>query len=167
MSEILDSIRRAVTRADSGLTPVRVKTLETQTRESLSRERLLAILSSYIGGFALLLACIGLYGLMNYAVTQRTAEIGMRLALGATPAAIRGLITREGIATALVGLVIGLVVSSLFVGIVRTQLFDVQPLDPSTFISAGLLLLAVAWVAAYLPGIRASRTEPLNALRHE
>jgi ABC-type antimicrobial peptide transport system permease subunit len=79
-----------------------------QTEESLSRERLLAMIASYIGGFALALTCIGLYGLMSYGVTQRTPEMGLRMALGARPSAVRWLVVREGTATVLVGVGVGL-----------------------------------------------------------
>jgi predicted lysophospholipase L1 biosynthesis ABC-type transport system permease subunit len=150
-SGILDSIRRAVARTDPGLTIFRVKTLEGQTRESLSRERLLAMLSSYIGAFAVLLACIGLYGLMSYGVTQRTAEIGLRMAVGAQPAAVRWLIIRDAAATVLSGAALGVVGSLWAVRLVETQLFDVQPHDPTVFVSASSVLVIVAFAAAYLP----------------
>ena len=166
-SDVVQSIRAAVSRANSGLTMFDVKTLEAQTRDSLSRERLLAMLSSYVGGFALLLACIGLYGLLNYAVTRRTAEIGLRMAIGAPPSTVRWLLLRDAVATVLAGAVLGLVGSFALVRLVQTQLFGVRPHDPATFVGATLLLLAVAFVAAYLPAYRASRIDPVTALRYE
>ena len=166
-SSVLESIRRAVARVDSGLEMFRVKTLEAQTRESLSRERLLALLTTYFGGFAVLLACIGLYGLMSYGVVQRTAEIGVRMALGAQPGAVRWLIVREAAATVSAGAVVGLLGASAAVGLVKTQLFGIEPHDPLALAGATALLIAMAFVAAYLPARHASRIDPIRALRHE
>jgi predicted permease len=166
-SDVLESIRRAVSRVDSGLEMFGVRTLEAQTQDSLSRERLLALLTTYFGGFAVLLACIGLYGLMSYAVTQRTAEIGVRMALGAQPAAVSWLIVREAAVTVAVGAVAGLSGAFSVVGLVKSQLFGIEPHDPLALGGATALLLAMAFVAAYLPARHASRIDPLTALRHE
>jgi predicted permease len=165
--DVIGAARQAVTRVDAGLSPFRIRTLEAQTEESLSRERLLAMLTSYVGVFALLLSCIGLYGLMSYAVTRRTPELGIRLALGATPAAVRWLVVREGTATVLAGLVVGLAGCAGVVRLIRSLLFDVRAGDPVTLAGATFLLLAMAFAAAYLPALRASRIDPLRALRHE
>jgi predicted permease len=164
---IVQLAREAVLRTDPGLTMFRVKTLESQTEESLSRERLLAMLTSYFGGFAVLLACIGLYGLMSYGVTQRTAEVGLRMALGAQPRAVRRLILRDAAATVIVGAVSGLAGALAAAQLVKAQLFGVEPHDPAALTLATVLLLAMAFAAAYLPARRASRIDPLAALRHE
>ena len=105
-------------------------TLERQTEDLFARERLLALLSSYFGGFAVLLACIGLYGLMSYGVTQRTAEMGLRMALGAQPSAVRWLVVRESAWTVIAGAASGCPVCSAVVRLVQSQLFGVQPDDP-------------------------------------
>jgi predicted permease len=157
----------AVSRTDAGLTVFKLKTLQVQTEESLSRERLLAMITSYVGGFALLLTCIGLYGLMSYGVTQRTPEMGLRMALGARPSAVRWLVVREGAATVLAGIGAGLILAFASFGLVRSQLFGVEPYDPLTLAAATLVLLTVAFGAAYLPAARASRIDPTTALRHE
>jgi ABC-type antimicrobial peptide transport system permease subunit len=166
-SEIVQSSRAAVSRANPNLTMFRVTTLEAQTRDSLSRERLLAMLSTYVGGFAVLLACIGLYGLLSYGVTRRTAEIGLRMAIGAQPSTVRWLLLRDAAATVLTRAVVGLVGSFVAVRLVETQLFGVRPHDPTTLVGATLLLLTVAFAAAYVPAHRASRIDPVTALRHE
>jgi predicted permease len=166
-SEVLQSVRDVVGRVDSGLTVFRARTLEEQTEDSFSRERLLAMLASYFGGFAVLLACIGLYGLLSYAVTQRTAEMGLRLALGAPPSSVRWLIVRDSTGTVLAGAAVGLAGAFAAVRLVQTQLFGVGPYDPATITSAVALLLTMAFAAAYLPARRASRIDPLTALRHE
>jgi predicted permease len=164
---LTQAIRTAVTRVDQGLTPFRVTTLERQTEDSFARERLLALLTSYFGGFAVLLACIGLYGLISYGVTQRTAEMGLRMALGAQPSAVRWLVVRESAWTVIGGAAIGLAGVIGVVRLVQSQLFGVQPNDPAALAGATALLLTMAFAAAYLPARRASRIDPLTALRHE
>jgi predicted permease len=167
VGDIVRRIRDAVSRTDPGLSVFKLKTLQVQTEESLSRERLLAMITSYVGGFALALTCIGLYGLMSYGVTQRTPEMGLRMALGARPSAVRWLVVREGTATVLVGVGVGMGLAFASSRLVRSQLFGVEPHDPLTLIAATLLLLIVAFGAAYLPAARASRIDPTTALRHE
>jgi macrolide transport system ATP-binding/permease protein len=167
VGDIVPRIRDAVSRTDPGLSIFKLKTLQVQTEESLSRERLLAMITSYVGGFALLLTCIGLYGLMSYGVTQRTPEMGLRMALGARPSAVRWLVVREGTATVLAGVAGGLILAFASFRMFRSQLFGVEPYDPLTLAAATLLLLTVAFGAAYLPAARASRIDPTNALRHE
>jgi ABC-type antimicrobial peptide transport system permease subunit len=145
----------------------RVKTLERQTEESFARERLLAWLTTYFGGFAVLLACIGLYGLMSYGVTQRTAEMGLRMALGAQPAAVRWLVVRESAWPVIAGAAVGICGVFATVRMVQSQLFRVEPYDPVALAGATALLLMLAFAAAYLPARRASRIDPLTALRQE
>jgi predicted permease len=165
--EILQSAREAVARADAGLTVFRVNTLQRQTEESFARERLLAYLATYFGAFAVLLACIGLYGLLSYGVTQRTAEMGLRMALGAEPSAVRWLVVRESAWTVLVGVIAGLLASLAAARTLQSQLFGVLPHDRVALAAATVLLLATTFAAAYLPARRASRVDPLTALRHE
>ncbi|MGH9159411.1 MAG: ABC transporter permease, partial [Vicinamibacteraceae bacterium] len=164
---LLASIREAVAQTDAGLTPFNVKTLEVQTQESLSRERLLAMLTSFVGGFALFLASIGIYGLMSSSVTQRTPELGVRMALGATPAAVQRLIISHCTAMVLVGALLGVAGSLVLGRLVQSQLYGLEPYDATTFTWAAGLLLVVAFGAAYLPASRASRIDPLQALRHD
>jgi predicted permease len=164
---LTQAIRAAVTRVDQAVTPFRVTTLERQTEDSFARERLLAWLTSYFGGFAVLLACIGLYGLMSYGVTRRTAEMGLRMALGAQPSAVRWLVVRESVWTVLTGIAIGMGGVFGAVRLVQSQLFGVQPYDPAALGGATCLLLVMAFAAAYIPARRASRIDPLTALRHE
>ena len=164
---LTQAMSTAVTRIDRGLTPFRVTTLEQQTEDSFARERLLALLTSYFGSFAVLLACIGLYGLMSYGVTQRTAEMGLRMALGAQPSAVRRLVVRESAWTVMAGAAVGLGGAFAAVRLVQNQLFGVEPYDPAALAGATALVLTMAFAAAYLPARRASRIDPLTALRHE
>jgi predicted permease len=166
-SDALQSIREAVSRTDPGLTMFRVTTLEAQTRDSLSRERLLATLTSCVGAFAALLAGIGLYGLMAYGVTQRTAEIGLRMAMGAQPAAVRWLIIRDAAAMVLAGAAVGLLGALAMARLVEAQLFGIAPHDPLALAGATLVLLVAASLAAFLPARRAARIDPMAALRCE
>ena len=164
---LTQAIRTAVSRVDPGLTPFRVTTLERQTEDSFARERLLALLTSYFGGFAVWLACIGLYGLLSYGVTRRAAELGLRMALGAQPSTVRWLVVKESAWTVIAGIAAGLGATLWVTRLIRAQLFGVQPYDPLALAAATALLLAMAVTAAYLPARRASRLDPLTALRHE
>ena len=167
MAGILTSVRDSVARVDPALTLFRVRTLERQTEDSFARERLLAVLTSSFGGFAMLLACIGLYGLMSYSITLRTPEIGLRMALGASPASVGWLAVRESTWTVLAGASAGTAAAYAVVQIIGSQLFGVQPHDPAVFAGATVLLLIMAVSAAFFPARRASRIDPLVALRHE
>jgi predicted permease len=160
-------IRTALARVDGSLIPFDMKTLERQTQESFARERLLAMLAGYFGLFAVLLACVGLYGLLSYTVTLRTPEMGLRMALGASPSGIRALIVRDSAWTVAIGTAAGLGAAALVGGLLRSQLFGVEPRDPVSLGGAALLLVVLALAAAYLPARRASRIDPLTALRHE
>ncbi|HSE32532.1 MAG TPA: FtsX-like permease family protein, partial [Pyrinomonadaceae bacterium] len=129
--------------------------------------KLIARLASFFGLLALLLACIGLYGLMSYAVARRTNEIGIRIALGARSANVLWLIMRESLTLVVVGIVLGLVASLLTTKTAKTLLFGLEPNDPLTIAAAALLLLTVAVFAGYLPARRAARVDPMTALREE
>ena len=163
----LHAIRTVVTAVDPALPVFRLNTLEGYTRESLSQERLMAATSSYVGMFALLLASIGLYGLISYTVTERRPEIGLRMALGSSPQRIQALVVRDGAGMVLAGLVVGLLSAWWLVRFARDQIVDLQPLDPLSFALATAVLLIVAAGAAWLPALRASRIDPITALRHE
>jgi ABC-type antimicrobial peptide transport system permease subunit len=116
---------------------------------------------------ALLLAAIGVYGVISYSVAQRTQEIGVRMALGADASAVLRLILGGGLRLTLIGVAIGAIVAALCAPLVRALLFGVQPLDAPTFVGAALVLLAVAVLASYIPARRASRVDPQTALRSE
>jgi predicted permease len=167
IADVIARTREAVARVDPALTLFRIRTLERQTEDSFARERLLALLASYFGGFAVLLACVGLYGLMSYAVTQRTPEIGLRMALGASPRAVSWLAVRESVWTVVLGVLAGTASAYGIVRIVESQLFGIRPHDPLVFAAAVALMLAMAVAAAFFPARRASRIDPLVALRHE
>jgi predicted permease len=166
-ADALAAMRAGIAAADPGLTPFRIKTLETQTEESLSRETVLAMLTTYGGAFAVLLACVGLYGLMMYSVAQRTGELGLRMALGAQPRNVRWMVLRENAATVLIGLAAGVAGSLAATRLVQSQLYGVLPNDATTFAVSVATMLVMALAAAYVPAFRASRIDPIRALRHE
>ena len=164
---VFRDIRETVARVDPALTLFNLNTLEHYTRESLSAERLMAATSTYVGGFALLLAAIGLYGLMTYAVAERTPEIGLRMALGSSPKRVRAMVLRSSAGTVLAGVIVGFGAALWLVDYAREQVVDLQPMDPLSFAAAATILLAVAGTAAWVPAMRASRIDPITALRHE
>jgi putative ABC transport system permease protein len=118
-------------------------------------------------GLALLLASIGIYGVMSYSVSQYTHEIGIRMALGASAVNVLRLIVREGLTLVLIGLAVGASGALALTRVMSSLLFDVKPADPATFASVSLLLAAVAFAASYIPARRATRVDPMIALRYE
>jgi ABC-type antimicrobial peptide transport system permease subunit len=133
----------------------------------LFQERLIARLSSLFGLLALLLACIGLYGLLAYEVTRGTREIGIRVALGAPSGEVLGRVVRHGVTLAIAGAAIGISASLAVTRFLGSMLYNVKPGDPVTLIGVAVLLLLVALAACYIPARRATRVDPLVALRHE
>ena len=160
----------AIQEAISGLNkdiPLEFHTLAEQVDDSLVQERLLATLSIFFGGLALLLAMIGLYGALSYLVTLRRAEFGIRLALGALPGSILSLVMRDVAVVVTGGLAGGALLSFLAVRLLQKLLFGLSPHDPLTIGTAIGLLAAVALLAGYLPARRAMRVDPMVALRYE
>src|SRR5262249_37417488 len=135
--------------------------------ESLVQERFIAQIASAFSLFALLLACVGLYGVMSHAVTRRTNEIGIRMALGACAPDVVRLVMKETVLLIMAGMVIGLIAAVATTRLISSLLFGITPNDPLTIAAAMLLMIAVATLAGYLPARRASRVDPLIALRYE
>jgi ABC-type antimicrobial peptide transport system permease subunit len=146
---------------------VNVKTQEQHIDQLLFQERLVARLSSFFGLAALLLASIGLYGLLAHEVTRGTREIGIRVALGAPAGQVLRRVVRHGVALAAVGVALGIAGSFAVTRLLGSMLYDVKPGDPVTLVVVSILLMLVALVACYIPARRAIRVDPLVALRHE
>jgi putative ABC transport system permease protein len=163
----VEDTRLAVLSADPGVSIFRVKTLRAQAEDSLVRERLLATVSGSFGGLALLLAMLGLYGLMSYAVAQRTAEMGIRMALGARRERIVWMTLRETLWLAGAGIALGVPMALWLSRYAKALLFGVAAVDPVTLAGAVGALAATAALAGYLPARRASRVDPMVALRYE
>ena len=151
----------------TGLPVSDVRTMDEIVTLSTSRQRFNMLLMAVFGGSALLLAAIGIYGLMAYSVAQRTQEIGIRLALGAGAAAVKHMVVMQGMRLALVGVVIGLASAYGLTRFIASFLFGVKALDPAVFAAIPLLLTAVALLAVWIPARRASRVDPVIALRSQ
>lgn len=164
---VADAVRRVVKATDSRIPVYGVKTLDEQVNQSLIQERLVAWLSSLFGLLALLLAAVGLYGLMTYAVNRRTGEIGIRMALGAARRQIAGMILRETLQLVLIGLAIGIPAAIAAARLIESELYGLKSDDPMTLLVAISIMTTIAVLAAYLPARRASRVEPMVALRME
>ena len=144
-----------------------LKTMDDLVDESLAQERFVAQVSSFFSLFGLLLASIGLYGIMSYEVTRRSREIGIRMALGAPSGRVLALVMKETMQLVATGVAVGLVSAVAAKSLISSFLFGLTPNDPVTITAAVLVLLVVAAAAGCLPARRAARVEPLVALRHE
>src|SRR6185369_10879200 len=164
--EITASVNRALNEVSPSLDTT-YQWFRTMVQDSMLRDRLMAMLSGFFGVLALVLATIGLYGILSYAVASRTNEIGIRMALGANTREVVKLILREALTLVAIGIVAGLPAVFVVARFAETLLFDLSATDPVSLVLAGALMLAVAIVAAYLPARRALRIDPLVALRYE
>jgi ABC-type antimicrobial peptide transport system permease subunit len=166
-SNAAPSVRSAIAQVDDKLPIGDVTSLSKQVADSLQQERLIAQLVTFFGLLALLLACVGLYGIMTHAVVRRTNEIGIRMALGAAPGDILWMVLRETLALVLIGIAIGVPVAVAGARLISSQLFGLKAADPLTLLIATALLTGVAALAGYLPARRASLVDPMVALRCE
>ncbi len=160
-------LRSELVAVDRGLPILEVSSMREQVDESIAGERLIAKLSSAFSILALLLACIGLYGVMAYATTRRTGEIGIRMALGARPGDVLWLVLRETLVLLAAAIAVALPAALAAGRLISSQLYAVSPSDPSTIVLATLVLCAVALAAGYLPARGAARVDPMVALRYE
>jgi putative ABC transport system permease protein len=164
---LVPSLRRAIHAVDADVVVNDEKTLEQAMAESMALPRVRVTLLGIFAAAALLLAAIGIYGVMSYTVAQRTHEIGLRVALGAQPSDVLRLMAGQGTTLALSGIGLGLAGAIALTRLMQRMLFGVTPTDPATFCAVPLVLLAVALVAGLLPARRAARIDPTVALRHE
>jgi putative ABC transport system permease protein len=151
----------------SGLPVARIRSMDQIVAESTARSRFDTWLMTLFGGCALLLSAIGVYGLMAYSVQQRTAEIGIRMAVGADANRVRNMVLRQGMVVAISGIAVGVVTALWFARLLSGLLFGVAPRDPIIFTTVTLLIAGVAFLAAWLPAQRATRLDPVTALRQE
>lgn len=164
---LASALRAAVHRADPDLPVFDMKTIDQQVNENVFAERLVALLSTFFGGLATLLAAIGLYGVMAYTVSRRTREIGLRMALGAARREVLRMVMSEAGLLALLGVAIALPAAYALSRLIQTQLYNVKGNDPVIFGIASVVIGAVAGVAGLIPAIRATRIDPMTALRNE
>jgi len=164
---IVPSLRAAVQKIDKDLPLIDIRTQQQQIDSTMQQERIFASLTVGFGVLALALACIGIYGIMTYTVTQRTNEIGIRLALGAQRGRVRVMVLRESTWLTVFGIGAGLAATLALSRLVKSMLYGLSPTDPISLTAAACLLLTVALFASWIPAARASRIEPMEALRHE
>ena len=169
-ASLVGSIRQAVGEVDNNLPLSNVKTQIAQADETLVMERLFAKLLSFFGVLAQQLASFGLYGVLAYSVSQRTHEIGIRMALGADRGKVLKMILRQGMTLTLIGIALGLggaYVLTKYLQSLTSMLFGVKPTDPLTYAVTAALLIAVSLIACFVPARRATKVDPMVALRYE
>jgi putative ABC transport system permease protein len=164
---IATAVRQAVWAVDKDQPVSNVRTMDQVFAAAISQERFQALMLGLFAALALVLACVGLYGVISYSVVQRTHEIGVRMALGAQPVDVLRLVIRQGMFLTFAGLVVGIIAGTLVTRVLSDMLFGVTPRDPLTFAGVPLLLMVVALIACYVPARRATRIDPLEALRYE
>jgi len=166
-TKITEEVRRALAEIDGNLPILNARTIGEQVDRFLDHEQLISQLSGFFALLALVLACIGLYGVMSYNVVRRTSEIGIRMALGAQPGGVLWLVLKECLLLLAIGVAVGIPVTFAAGRLVRSQLFGLSPSDPFTVAVAVLSIGVVTLLAAYLPARRAARVDPVVALRFE
>jgi putative ABC transport system permease protein len=160
-------IRSIVRQLDPALVVAGIKSMETVVADSVAERRLTMLLLSAFAGAALLLAAVGIYGVIAYAVTQRTQEIGIRMALGAQQADVLRMVVKQGALLVSIGIAAGAIGAFAVTRLMTSMLYEVAPSDPLTFGAVSAVLGLIALVASYIPGRRATRVDPVIALRAE
>jgi putative ABC transport system permease protein len=163
----VNAIRREVRALDRGIPVYEVQPLEARLSQSIANQRLMAFLLTLFAGLAVLLAAIGLYGVMSYSVVQRTHEFGIRVALGAGRGEVVAMVLRQGLLLALVGLALGLLGALGLTRLMASQVYGLRASGPLIFLAAPIMLVLVALIASYLPARRTTRVDPVIALRYE
>jgi predicted permease len=166
-ASVMEAVRREISSVDKTLTILKMNTMDDLVDVSLSRDRLIARLATFFGALALVLASIGLYGVMSYAVARRTNEIGVRMALGAARGTVVWLVIRETLILVAAGVAFGLPASLAAGRLISSRLYGLSATDPLTIAVAALVLLVVAILAGFVPARRASRVDPVVALKYE
>jgi predicted permease len=163
----LNEVRRAVWSVNPDLPIANVRTMKEVYDGSMARTAFTLVMLSLAAGMALLLGIVGIYGVVSYTVSQRTREIGIRIALGAPQQSVRRMFVREGLLLTAIGVGCGLAAAAGLTGLMKSLLFEVSPLDPATYCAVSLVLAAAALLASYIPARRAAAIEPVEALRVE
>jgi len=161
------AVKQAVWSVDRGQPVFEIRSMHDYLALAGTGPRLSTALLGVFAVVSMLLAALGIHGVVSYGVAQRTREFGLRIALGASPGQVRSLVVFNGLKTAAIGLAVGLAAGAALAPLLRALLYGVAPLDPSVIAGVALVLLAVALTSNYLPARRATRIDPMEALRHE
>jgi predicted permease len=161
------AVRREFDALDKGFPVFNIKTLELRIEDSMARERMVANLAGVLGLLALLLAAVGLYGVLAYLVSRRTREIGIRMALGADAGSVVWLIAREALLLIAAGSITGIAIATLAGRLLRSYLFGISPADPITLLASASTMLVISAIAVCVPAARAARIDPLVALHYD
>ena len=164
---LVGAVKSQIQAIDKDLPIADAKSMQQLLAESVSGRRFNMLLLTVFAVVALMLAIVGIYGVMSYTVTQRTHEIGIRVAVGAQSRDVFRMVIGQGMMLAMIGVAFGLVGAFALTRLMTSMLFGVEPTDPATFVSIAVLLTGVALVACYIPGRRATKVNPLVALRYE
>jgi ABC-type antimicrobial peptide transport system permease subunit len=164
---LIPAVRDIAHRLDANLPLFGVRTQTESIEGLMTQERVMARLASFFGLLALVLACVGLYGLLSYEVTRRTREIGIRLSLGAERRDVTRLIIVRGMSLTAAGVAIGAASGLALTRVLTSLLYEVKPTDGATYVCVALLLASVAFLASYVPAWRAAKVDPMVALRYE
>jgi putative ABC transport system permease protein len=164
---MLPALQGQIHSLDKDLPPFDIKTMEQWLEDSLASRRFSMVLLGLFAALALILAAVGIYGVVSYAVAQRTHEIGVRMALGATRRSVLVMVIRNGLVLTAMGVALGLAGASALTRLLARLLYDVKPTDPMTFGAVALLLVGVTLLACYIPARRATKVDPMVALRYE
>ena len=165
--QVISAVRHAIAEINGNIPVEGISTLAGEVEDSTLNQSLVAQLSAFFGLLAVFLVCIGIYGLMSYAIARRTNEIGVRMALGAGRSSIVWLIMREILVLIATGIVIGVPLALAGNRLISRMLYGLSPADPASLLAAIVLLIAIAALAGYLPARKASLVEPTEALRYE
>jgi ABC-type antimicrobial peptide transport system permease subunit len=163
----VNEIRQAIWSVNHDVPLAHVRTMEEVYRGSMSRSSFTLVMLAIAGGMALLLGVVGIYGVISYSVSQRTREIGIRIALGAQASGLKAMVVRHGVVLAAVGVALGLTAAAALTRVLSSLLFEVSPVDPATYGAVFIGLIAAAAAASYIPAHRASAINPVDALRAE
>ena len=161
------AVRKEIRASDPGLAIFNVRTMDEIRLRGYWQDRLFGVMFGFFGAVALLLAAMGVYGVLSFAVSQRTQEIGLRMALGAERHRVLRMVVRQGVALTLLGVLFGLVGAFGVTRVIGTLLYHVTPTDPASFLGVSLFLTLIATIASYLPARRATAVDPVVALRNE
>jgi len=164
---VVKAVKQAVWSVDRRQPVFQIRSMDEYMSLADTAPRISTVLLAVFAGISMLLAALGIHGVVSYGVAQRTREFGLRMALGSTPGQLKALVVRSGIRTALIGLVAGMAGAAVLASALRTLLYGVAPLDPAVMASVAVLLLTVALIANYVPARRATRIDPMAALHHE